>query len=119
MAVAERSHGIVQIGDTSAAHASGHSPTILDACGSIVCLCYNARIPENGESSWRRRLGHDFAVPLLPLGSLVRFMPPPESRLRIAKNGGTMISGIYFGYVHKAGSMVGRESYVAPIRQFD
>eukprot|EP00959_Pyramimonas_sp_CCMP1952_P243482 5089426-Pyramimonas_sp.AAC.1 len=46
-------------------------------------------------------------------------MPPPESRLRIAKTGGTMISGIYFGYVHKAGSMFGPESYVTPIRQLD
>eukprot|EP00959_Pyramimonas_sp_CCMP1952_P405311 8495006-Pyramimonas_sp.AAC.1 len=46
-------------------------------------------------------------------------MPPPESRLRIAKTGGTMISGIYFGYVHKAGGMVGPKSYVAPIRQLD
>eukprot|EP00959_Pyramimonas_sp_CCMP1952_P248298 5189995-Pyramimonas_sp.AAC.1 len=31
-------------------------------------------------------------------------MPPPESRFRIAKTGGAMVAGMYFGYVHKAGN---------------
>ena len=30
-----------------------------------------------------------------------------------------MITGIYLGYVHKAGGMVGPESYVVPLRQLD
>eukprot|EP00959_Pyramimonas_sp_CCMP1952_P114951 2403274-Pyramimonas_sp.AAC.1 len=30
-----------------------------------------------------------------------------------------MVTGIYFGYVHKAGGMVGPESYVSPLRQLD
>eukprot|EP00959_Pyramimonas_sp_CCMP1952_P427019 8943581-Pyramimonas_sp.AAC.1 len=58
-----------------------------------------------------------FEAPLLPFGSLVRYVPPPESRFRTAKAGGTMIPGIYLGYVHKAGGMVGPESYVVPLRQ--
>ena len=30
-----------------------------------------------------------------------------------------MITGIYLGYVHKAGGMVGPDSYVVPLRQLD
>eukprot|EP00959_Pyramimonas_sp_CCMP1952_P364099 7624845-Pyramimonas_sp.AAC.1 len=59
------------------------------------CLCYNARAPEEGKSSWGRRFGHMFEAPLFPFGSLVRYVPPPESRFRTAKTGGTMIPGIY------------------------
>eukprot|EP00959_Pyramimonas_sp_CCMP1952_P414071 8675191-Pyramimonas_sp.AAC.1 len=95
------------------------SPFWTHAVRSIFCLCYKARIPEKGESSWRRRFGHYCAAPLLPFGSFIRFMPPPASRLRIAKTGGAMISGINFGYAQKAGCMVGPESYVTPIRQLD
>eukprot|EP00959_Pyramimonas_sp_CCMP1952_P345602 7237740-Pyramimonas_sp.AAC.1 len=58
-------------------------------------LFYNARTPEEGKSSWERLFGHPFAVPLLPFGSRVRYVPPPESRFRIAKTGGTMIPGLY------------------------
>eukprot|EP00959_Pyramimonas_sp_CCMP1952_P238215 4977999-Pyramimonas_sp.AAC.1 len=51
--------------------------------------------------------------------SLIRFMNRTEARLRIAKTGGAMISGISFGCVREAGGMVGPESYVTPIRQLD
>eukprot|EP00959_Pyramimonas_sp_CCMP1952_P334958 7014443-Pyramimonas_sp.AAC.1 len=30
-----------------------------------------------------------------------------------------MIPGLYLGNLHKAGGMVGRESYVVPLRQLD
>eukprot|EP00959_Pyramimonas_sp_CCMP1952_P372452 7799763-Pyramimonas_sp.AAC.1 len=46
-------------------------------------------------------------------------MPPPESRFRIAGTIGTMVTGIYLGYVRNAGGAVGPESYVTPLRQFD
>eukprot|EP00959_Pyramimonas_sp_CCMP1952_P210147 4397240-Pyramimonas_sp.AAC.1 len=60
-----------------------------------------------------------FEAPLLPFAPLARYVPPPESRFRAAKTGGTMIPGIYLGHVHRAGGMVGSESYVAPLRQLD
>eukprot|EP00959_Pyramimonas_sp_CCMP1952_P396483 8306927-Pyramimonas_sp.AAC.1 len=84
-------------GDTSAAHASRFSSPVFDVYVRYLCLCNSAGISENGESSWRRRFGCDFAAPLLPFGSLVRFMPPPGSRLRTARTGGTMASGVFIG----------------------
>eukprot|EP00959_Pyramimonas_sp_CCMP1952_P134680 2818679-Pyramimonas_sp.AAC.1 len=59
------------------------------------CPCYNTRTPAEGQSSWERRFGCKFYAPLLPFGSLVRYVPPPESRFRTAKTGATMIPGIY------------------------
>eukprot|EP00959_Pyramimonas_sp_CCMP1952_P420971 8818578-Pyramimonas_sp.AAC.1 len=67
-----------------------------------------------GQSSWWRRFGCKFDAPLLPFGSLVRCVPPPESRFRTAKTGATVIPGIYLGYVHKAGGLVEPDSYVVP-----
>eukprot|EP00959_Pyramimonas_sp_CCMP1952_P153672 3215235-Pyramimonas_sp.AAC.1 len=90
MAVAERSNGIVQMGTRALLMQAGLPPPFWAYAVRYFCLCYNARIPDEGESSWRRRFGHELAAPLLPFGSLVRFMPPTESRLRIAKTGGAM-----------------------------
>eukprot|EP00959_Pyramimonas_sp_CCMP1952_P199695 4177034-Pyramimonas_sp.AAC.1 len=84
---------------------AGLPPPFWTHAVRYFCLCYIAWVPENVGSPWRRRFGHDSAAPLRRFGSLVRLAPPPESRLRIAKAGGAMISGIHFGNAHKAGGM--------------
>eukprot|EP00959_Pyramimonas_sp_CCMP1952_P078710 1645427-Pyramimonas_sp.AAC.1 len=75
--------------------------------------------PAEGQSSWERRFGFQFNAPLLPFGSLVRYVPPLESRLRTTKTGATMVPGIYLGYVHKAGGLVPPDNYAIPLRQLD
>ena len=57
--------------------------------------------------------------PPLHFGPLARFAPPPGSRYRIAKTGGPMVAGFYFGSAQKAGDMVEPETYASPLRQFD
>eukprot|EP00959_Pyramimonas_sp_CCMP1952_P381676 7997942-Pyramimonas_sp.AAC.1 len=49
------------------------------------CLCYNTRTPAEGQSGLERRFGCQFNAPRLPFGSLIRYVPPPESRFRTAK----------------------------------
>eukprot|EP00959_Pyramimonas_sp_CCMP1952_P053970 1128733-Pyramimonas_sp.AAC.1 len=98
MVVAERSNGYVQMGTRALLMQAGHPPPFWTCAVRYFCLCFNARKPANGESSWRRRFGHEFAAPLLPFGSLVRSMPLPESMFRIAKTGGAVVAGIYLGY---------------------
>eukprot|EP00959_Pyramimonas_sp_CCMP1952_P181941 3804299-Pyramimonas_sp.AAC.1 len=46
-------------------------------------------------------------------------MPRPRSRFQVAKTSSAMVPGIYLGYVHKAGGLVGPESYVIPLRELD
>eukprot|EP00959_Pyramimonas_sp_CCMP1952_P400135 8383574-Pyramimonas_sp.AAC.1 len=118
-AVAERANGAVQMGARALLMQAGLPPPCWTYAAGYLCLCYNARAPEEGKSSWGRRFGRPFEAPLLPFGPLVRYMPPPESRLRAAKTGGAMIPGLSLGQVHEAGGLVGPESYVVPLRQLD
>eukprot|EP00959_Pyramimonas_sp_CCMP1952_P466855 9490645-Pyramimonas_sp.AAC.1 len=104
-AVAERADSVVQMGTRALLAQAGLPPPYWTYAVRYFCLCYNARTPEEGKSSWERRFGHQFEAPLLPFGPLARHVPPPESRFRIAKTGGAMILGSYLGYVHKAGGM--------------
>ena len=119
MSVAERSNGVVQMGTRALLMQAGLPPPYWTYAVRYFCLCYNARIPDKGDSNWKRRFHHDFDAPLLPFGSLIRYMPPPESRYRVAKTGAAMVPGIYLGYVHKAGGLVGPDSYVLPLRQLE
>eukprot|EP00959_Pyramimonas_sp_CCMP1952_P179510 3753123-Pyramimonas_sp.AAC.1 len=72
---------------------AGLPPPFWTYAVRYFCLCYNTRTPAEGLSSWERRYGW----------SLMRYVPPPESRFRTAKTGAAMVPGIYLGYVHKAG----------------
>eukprot|EP00959_Pyramimonas_sp_CCMP1952_P035375 741088-Pyramimonas_sp.AAC.1 len=74
---------------------AGLPPSFWTYAVRYFCLCYNIRTPAEGRPSWERRFGCRFDAQLLPFGSLVRYVPPPESRLRTAKTGATMIPGIY------------------------
>eukprot|EP00959_Pyramimonas_sp_CCMP1952_P356533 7466482-Pyramimonas_sp.AAC.1 len=79
MVVAERSNGSVQMGARALLMQAGLPPPVWTHAVRYFCVCYSARTPDEGESSWKRRFGHEFAAPLRPFGSLVRFMFPPES----------------------------------------
>ena len=119
---AERSNGIVIVGCKALLTEAGLPPPYWTYAVRYFCLCYNVQPypgAVDGDNSWRKRFKADFSGPLLPFGSLVKYMPPPESRYRVAKTGQNLIVGVYLGYVHKAGGCVGPDSYVVPLRQLD
>eukprot|EP00959_Pyramimonas_sp_CCMP1952_P287040 6002788-Pyramimonas_sp.AAC.1 len=49
------------------------------------CACYNATHQENGKTPWELRFGGLFSAPLVPFGSAVRYLPPPEPRTKQPK----------------------------------
>eukprot|EP00959_Pyramimonas_sp_CCMP1952_P101049 2113756-Pyramimonas_sp.AAC.1 len=68
-AVAERANGVVQVGTRALLMQAGLPPPYWTYAVRYFTLCYNTRIPEEGQSSWERRFGCRFEAPLLPFGS--------------------------------------------------
>ena len=112
--VVERANGVAQMGTRATLFEAGLPPPFWTYAVRYFCLCINVQQDTEGDSPWRKRFGSDFQYPLLPLGSLMRYMHPPESRFRVAKTGSTMVTGLFLGFVHKAGGVVDPDSYAVP-----
>ena len=109
--VAERANAIVQDGARSLLMSAGLPPQYWVYAVPYFCLCLNAQAGEDGESPWKTRFGEPFTSPLIPFGLAVRYLPPPDSRLKQPKTGPRTRVGIYMGYVHHAGGRAGPDRY--------
>ena len=82
-------------------------------------LCHNTQKRGEDETPWKARFGEEFDYPLIPFGSAVRYLPPPDTRIKQPKVGPRTRVGIYLGYVHHAGGSVGPDHYVMPLDQLN
>ena len=83
------------------------------------CLMHNTRTPTNGESPWLRRFGEEFGGKRLPFGSLVNFLPKPETVKALPKFEPRGQAGILVGYrLHNGGKWT-HDYLVFPVRYFD
>ena len=117
--VAERANAIVQDGGRTLLMAAGLPAQFWVYAVPYFCLCHNAQARNGEQSPWERRFGQPFQNPLLPFGSVVRYLPPANTRLPMPKMGPRTRVGIYLGYVSHVGGRYGPDHYCMPLDQLE
>ena len=70
----------------------------------FYCFMHNTHTPDGGQSPWLRRFGEEFKGKRLPFGSLVNFLPKPETLKALPKFEPRGQQGILVGYrLHNGG----------------